>query len=151
MFVQYIYINANNLICRKPQVLVLSENNYFEPWQNSYVIVCGLEFKSTDGEAPKIIPTNVCMTEKCVSLETGKVSIFSSIFALHSNLFLGIFTDAQGIHHIDDVCFENIKNSGWYQYDELQKIYKARAIAIGSSCSPPKSGYTMNFVIYEKI
>ncbi|KAG9286282.1 hypothetical protein G9A89_014268 [Geosiphon pyriformis] len=56
-----------------------------------------------------------------------------------------------GIHHIADVCFENIKNSGWYQYDGLQKTYKARAMTIGSSRPPPKSVYTIDFVIYEKI
>ncbi|KAG9302426.1 hypothetical protein G9A89_011476 [Geosiphon pyriformis] len=55
------------------------------------------------------------------------------------------------IHHIADVRFENVKNSGWYQYDGLQKTYKARAMAIGSSRPPPKSGYTMAFVIYGKI
>ncbi|KAG9302663.1 hypothetical protein G9A89_007367 [Geosiphon pyriformis] len=49
------------------------------------------------------------------------------------------------IHHIADVRFENVKNSGWYQYDGLQKTYKVRAMAIGSSRPPPKSGYTMDF------
>ncbi|KAG9293334.1 hypothetical protein G9A89_007580 [Geosiphon pyriformis] len=51
-----------------------------------------------------------------------------------------------GIHHIADVRFENVKNSGWYQYDELQKTYKARAIAIGSSRPPPKSVMPLSLV-----
>ncbi|KAG9285737.1 hypothetical protein G9A89_003416 [Geosiphon pyriformis] len=42
------------------------------------------------------------------------------------------------IHHIADVRFENFKNSGWYQYDGLQKTYKARAMAIGSRVLLPK-------------
>ncbi|KAG9286271.1 hypothetical protein G9A89_014257 [Geosiphon pyriformis] len=29
-----------------------------------------------------------------------------------------------GIHHIADVRFENINDSGWYQYDGLQKPTK---------------------------
>ncbi|CAG8815452.1 16998_t:CDS:2, partial [Gigaspora rosea] len=50
-----------------------------------------------------------------------------------------------GNHHIADVRFENIKNSGWYQYGELGKTYHARAMYIGSARPPHKDGYAMDF------
>ncbi|CAG8778599.1 10661_t:CDS:2, partial [Racocetra fulgida] len=53
-----------------------------------------------------------------------------------------------GNHHVADVQFENVKNAGWYQYDGLGKTYRARAMHMGSSRPPHKTGYAMDFAIY---
>ncbi|RIB22620.1 hypothetical protein C2G38_2033441 [Gigaspora rosea] len=57
----------------------------------------------------------------------------------------------QSNHHVADIHFENIKNSGWYQYDRMGKTYRARAMHIGNARPPHRNGYVMDFVIYIKI
>ncbi|CAG8798366.1 27739_t:CDS:2, partial [Gigaspora margarita] len=56
-----------------------------------------------------------------------------------------------GSHHIADVHFENIKNSGWYQYDRMGKTYRARAMYIGNVCPLYRDSFAIDFVIYAKI
>ncbi|CAG8786211.1 4852_t:CDS:2, partial [Gigaspora rosea] len=48
-------------------------------------------------------------------------------------------------HHVADIHFENIKNSGWYQYDRMGKTYRARAMHIGNARPPHRNGYVMDF------
>ena len=55
---------------------VLSESTYFETclkhWQEPYLCICGSEFKTTNGEAPKNISVNAYEIEKVTLVETGE-------------------------------------------------------------------------------
>ncbi|KAF0532586.1 hypothetical protein F8M41_011089 [Gigaspora margarita] len=56
-----------------------------------------------------------------------------------------------GSHHIADVHFENVRNTGWYQYNGMGKTYRARAMYIESSRPLHIKNYVMDYMIYVKI
>ena len=57
---------------------VLSESIYFKTclkhWQESYLCICGSEFKTTNGEPLKNIPVNAYEIEKVTLVETGETT-----------------------------------------------------------------------------
>ncbi|RIB00060.1 hypothetical protein C2G38_2235799, partial [Gigaspora rosea] len=188
----------------KKHVCILPGSNYFETclkqWKEPYIVSCGSEFKTKNGEKPKNIPMNAFRFDKYTSVETGKTKYLyicsgraTSTRQIDQQLPLilainvtGISINEEGIcfenkdlleeisfppddeqkkqryhltgvsfcnsnHHVADIHFENIKNSGWYQYDGIGKTYRARAMHIGNARPPHRDGYVMNFVIYVKI
>ncbi|CAG8577327.1 504_t:CDS:2, partial [Gigaspora rosea] len=174
----------------KKHVCILPGSNYFETclkqWKEPYIVSCGSEFKTKNGEKPKNIPMNAFRFDKYTSVETGKTKATSTrqidqqlplILAINVT---GISINEEGIcfenkdlleeisfppddeqkkqryhltgvsfcnsnHHVADIHFENIKNSGWYQYDGIGKTYRARAMHIGNARPPHRDGYVMNF------
>ncbi|KAF0428036.1 hypothetical protein F8M41_005917 [Gigaspora margarita] len=68
--------NYYDIILVKTHVCVLPGSNYFETclkqWKEPYIVSCGSEFKTKNGEKPKNIPMNAFRFNKYTSVETGK-------------------------------------------------------------------------------
>ncbi|CAG8760671.1 5846_t:CDS:2 [Gigaspora margarita] len=153
---------------------VLSSSNYFEAylkyWQDPYITTCGSEIKTVNGKEPKGIPANAFKIKNQILAETGtsRINILNEgIYHQSKDLSTEInFPLYQVItqryhltgvsycnsnHHIADIWFENVKNVGWYQYDGLEKTYRARAKYIGNIPPPLRDSYAMDYIIYVRI
>ncbi|CAG8685156.1 11449_t:CDS:2, partial [Gigaspora margarita] len=157
--------NLYDIILTKTQAPMLQESNYFKPclknWQKPYIAPCGAEFKTIDKKGSVNISENAFKINKYTLAETGNVKLSISItnegtYLKNKDLPEEINFPSEDVnikqsnHYIADVCFENIKNIGWYQYDELGKTYRSRAMYIESSSPPYKNNYTMDYVLYVK-
>ncbi|CAG8686959.1 12727_t:CDS:2, partial [Ambispora gerdemannii] len=116
------------------------------------------EFKTTNGEAPKNIPVNAYEIEKVTLVETGEtnindegvylqnkdlpeeISFFYEDHVMAKRYRLAGVSYCNGSHHVADIYFEKTKNVDWYQYDRLEKTYRARAMYIGCSHPSLKNG-----------
>ncbi|KAF0459945.1 hypothetical protein F8M41_000641 [Gigaspora margarita] len=134
--------NIYNIVLIKPQLSVLSgEGTYFKTW---------LKHWQEPLKVARINITDERFYLECKDLPE-EISFPSEDAYIKQRYRLMGASFCDGNHHVADVCFENIKNAGWYQYDSLEKTYHAQAIYIGSLCSLYKNGYAMVFAIYVKI
>ncbi|CAG8642470.1 20157_t:CDS:2, partial [Gigaspora margarita] len=153
------------------QASVLQESNYFETclkiWQESYIIPCGVEFKTMDKKGSINISKNAFKIDKYTLVETENIKLSISInnnktylenkdlpekinfssedVNIRQRYRLTRVSFCDGNHHIADVHLENVKNIEWYQYDRLEKTYRSRAMYIGSSRPTHKNNYAMDY------